>query len=414
VPGSNAPFTTKSNVVSSDPLIDPIDSFFALDLDDDVIDCALDSFFNFPNPALPMNPLSYQQIRNAQQQQASIAQLPQLDPGRYSYQPFGDSQLVCYRFAQAHNWRVVVPDALLSPLVSWYHHVLNHTGMENLKQTINAVFYHPHMNRAVVDCVHFCSTCQQHKLQNRGYGQLPPREALFQPWYEVAIDSIGPWTIRINGEPVQFYAVTIIDTVTNLTKLVRVESLTAQRAATAMEVGWLHRYPRPVRVVHHQGPEYQGQAFSALLDRHGIKDVPISVRNPQANAICERMHQVVGNLLRTLLHVNPPQNFATAAATLDYALSLASHSLRAANHRTLGISPGALVFHRDMLMDVPYVANLLLLRQKRQALIEYNLKVKPFWNSSRNLTSSVSEPRVLFRLNKCTPTALSLFVAVFI
>jgi hypothetical protein len=31
------------------------------------------------------------------------------------------------------------------------------------------------------------------------------------------------------------------------------------------------------------------------------------------------------------------------------------------------------VFHRNMLIDVPYVANLLLLREKRQAVIDYNL-----------------------------------------
>jgi hypothetical protein len=28
--------------------------------------------------------------------------------------------------------------------------------------------------------------------------------------------------------------------------------------------------------------------------------------------VCERMHQTVGNVLRTLLHGNPPQNIANA------------------------------------------------------------------------------------------------------
>ena len=37
-------------------------------------------------------------------------------------------------------------------------------------------------------------------------------------------------------------------------------------------------------------------------------------------------------------------------------------------------SPGALVFHRDMILDLPFVADLLLLRDKRQALIDYNLR----------------------------------------
>jgi transposase len=32
--------------------------------------------------------------------------------------------------------------------------------------------------------------------------------------------------------------------------------------------------------------------FQILLQQYGIEDVPTSVQNPQANAVCERMHQV--------------------------------------------------------------------------------------------------------------------------
>ena len=45
-------------------------------------------------------------------------------------------------------------------------------------------------------------------------------------------------------------------------------------------------------------------------------------KNPQSNAVCERMHQTVGNVLRALLHGNPPQNIVNAAQYVDEALSL--------------------------------------------------------------------------------------------
>ena len=48
--------------------------------------------------------------------------------------------------------------------------------------------------------------------------------------------------------------------------------------------------------------------------------------------------------------------------------------MKATTHRTSGVSPGAVVFHRDMIMDLPFVADLLLLRNKRQQLIDYNLR----------------------------------------
>ena len=48
--------------------------------------------------------------------------------------------------------------------------------------------------------------------------------------------------------------------------------------------------------------------------------------------------------------------------------------MKATAHQTLGVSPGALVFHRDMIMDLPFVADLLVLRNKGQQLIDYNLR----------------------------------------
>jgi hypothetical protein len=87
------------------------------------------------------------------------------------------------------------------------------------------------------------------------------------------------------------------------------------------------------------------------------------------------MHQTVGNLLRssTLLHTHPPQHLADANALIDTALATASHALRATVHHTLGLLPGAIVFARDMLLDIPFVTDLIQLRDKRQALIDHNL-----------------------------------------
>ena len=36
-----------------------------------------------------------------------------------------------------------------------------------------------------------------------------------------------------------------------------------------------------------------------LVHDYGIKRKPITVRNPQANAIVERIHQVIANMVRT-------------------------------------------------------------------------------------------------------------------
>ena len=138
---------------------------------------------------------------------------------------------------------------------------------------------------------------------------------------------------------------------------------------------WLARYPRPLRCIHDNGGEFTGYEFQRVLARNHVEDVPTTIKNPQANAICERMHQTVGNTLRTLCHAHPPQNIQEAQNIIDSALATASHATRAAIHRTMKVSPGGLVYqHRDMFLDIPLTANLQQIRDNRQRLIDENLR----------------------------------------
>ena len=74
--------------------------------------------------------------------------------------------------------------------------------------------------------------------------------------------------------------------------------------------------------------------------------IPTTSKNPQSNAICEKMHQTVGSVLRTLLYSNPPRTVANAADLIDQALSTAMHAMRTNIHTALKGSPGALVFEK--------------------------------------------------------------------
>ena len=66
-------------------------------------------------------------------------------------------------------------------------------------QQISAHLYHPILNHHTEQKVKSCQQCQQFKAPGRGYGYLPPREALYQPFYEIAVDCIGPWKVKIVG-----------------------------------------------------------------------------------------------------------------------------------------------------------------------------------------------------------------------
>jgi transposase InsO family protein len=90
-----------------------------------------------------------------------------------------------------------------------------------------------------------------------------------------------------------------------------------------------------MRCMHDNGGEFLGADFQRVLEINGVKDVPTSVKNPQSNAMCERMHQTGANVLRTLMHAHPSQNALQAGVLIDTALATTMHAARASQHRTL-------------------------------------------------------------------------------
>ena len=59
---------------------------------------------------------------------------------------------------------------------------------------------------------------------------------------------------------------------------------------------WLCRYLHPLKVMFDNVSEFK-QYFTPLLKDFRIKPVLISVKNPQANAMVEQVHQVILNML---------------------------------------------------------------------------------------------------------------------
>ena len=187
------------------------------------------------------------------------------------------------------------------------------------------------------------------------------------------MDLIGPWTIPIDGTDHTFRALTVIDTVTNLVEIVRISNKTAAHVALHFENSWLCRYPRPLTCTHDQGTEFTGWDFQHMLRRHNIHANCISAKNPQANSVCERMHQVVGNTLRVLSTLNPPAGVADANQLVDTAIANAVFATRSTIHSGLKTTPGGLAFSRDMILNLPLVADFQEIQARRQQLIDKRL-----------------------------------------
>jgi hypothetical protein len=68
------------------------------------------------------------------------------------------------------------------------------------------------------------------------------------------------------------------------------------------------------------------------------------------------MHQIVNNVIRTLVHTNPPRNMTRARDIIDNSLATAMHAMQTTNATTLGSTQGALAFAQNMFLNVPLIA----------------------------------------------------------
>ena len=318
-------------------------------------------------------PLHYTELRVHQQQDQELLQSRLRNP-----QLFRDIlvspgvALIHTRKHPEEEWKIALPTSKLEPVVSWYHGFLGHPGLHKLHDTISTHFAHPNLRRFIEN--YRCNSCQRRKQLGAVYGHPPAREAPLLPWSEVAVDLIGPWNVTVQGQELEFNALTCIDIVTNLVALTRIQNRTSAHIQHKFMTSWLAYYPRPNRCIHDNGLEFTSQPFQEMLVAQGIHDVPTTVKNPQSNAICERMHQTVANMLRVYVHAHPPANPQDAELLVDQALSSAMRAMACAVSRATNNSPAALAFNRDMLLDIPLLADLQAAQQHRQAIIDRNLQ----------------------------------------
>ena len=167
------------------------------------------------------------------------------------------------------------------------------------------------------DYVRECDTCQRSKKKQNKYGKLPHKETVRTPWKNVCADLIGPYTIRgKDGTVLEFMCLTMINPATGWFEIIELPCQTvlkktkegkmlekvifdksSHQVARLFNKQWLSRYPRATNITYDNGSEFKLN-FEALCDSYGLKRKPTTIKNPQANAILERIHPVSYTHLR--------------------------------------------------------------------------------------------------------------------
>jgi predicted aspartyl protease len=162
--------------------------------------------------------------------------------GRYSLQVTPDD-------------KIIVPVSLQAKIINWYHDILLHPGATRMTQTLKQQFFWNGLATHVEQCVRACDTCQRCKVSHKKYGKLPLRQQpdYLAPWTTVAVDLVGPWTVRTRDQHFKLTALSIVDCCTNWVELQLINNKSSEEVALVFDRTWLNRYPRPVEVIHDNG-----------------------------------------------------------------------------------------------------------------------------------------------------------------
>jgi hypothetical protein len=115
---------------------------------------------------------------------------------------------------------------------------------------------------------------------------------------------------------------------------------TSECIAKLVNNTWLCRYPQCCHIIYDNGSEFKLH-FEYLCESYGIKRKPTTVKNPRANGILERVHQVLGQKLCTA-----ELNMADSVTPddVDVFLDNAAWAICSTYHTVLKASPGSAIF----------------------------------------------------------------------
>ena len=118
-----------------------------------------------------------------------------------------------------------------------------------------------------------------------------------------------------------------------------------------VETTWLSRYLIPTEITYDRGSEFivHGFRIPPIDTKYRITTKPIISVNPMSNAILERIHQVLGNLVHNFniqkTYVDENDQWADILAAEAFAISSTTNWQK-------GYSPGQLIFCRDMILPI--------------------------------------------------------------
>ena len=148
-------------------------------------------------------------------------------------------------------------------------------------------------------CIEVVQSCPQRQVGS-DYGHRLKTTGTIQsqgPWDTLSVDIVGPLPTDHRHE----FLIVFLDCYSRYTILVPASNHTANMVSDALLRHVVPYFGTPRRLLSDRGREFVGEVWGKLMRSLGVQRVPTTPYHPEGNAVNERSHRTMNNMLRARL-----------------------------------------------------------------------------------------------------------------
>ena len=161
-------------------------------------------------------------------------------------------------------------------------HSATHLGGQALWKLFGDRYSYKSGRRLCMEIAQSSPQCQTGAIQSQG------------PWDTLSVDIVGP----LPADHRQEFLIVFVDCYSRYTILVPSSNHTASTVSEALLRHVVPYFGTPRRLLSDRGREFVGNVWGKLMRSLGIQHVLTSPYHPEGNAINERSHRTLNNMLR--------------------------------------------------------------------------------------------------------------------
>ena len=186
-------------------------------------------------------------------------------------------------------------------------HRQGHLGEHKTWKAFNRKYVTPQGKQKCREIVRTCPECQMgkdYKQRHEPKGHIESSG----PWEVVSIDIVGPFPFDNQS---QRFIVTMMDVYSRYLIAIPVRNHTAQTVSRCLYEHVVAYFGTPRSILSDRGTEFTSLVWDSLTQILGTRIKLASPYYPQGNAVIERSHRTVNNMLRTMLLERKRRDWST-------------------------------------------------------------------------------------------------------